>query len=254
MTREEAAEQLKSIIEVSKKNERNEKEIDGYDEEALEMAIDALIDIEQINEIISAPFQESALKYQMIRDIVGGKDNTITTGQHCKDCECGKPDLSTWGTSRIPNHYTVYYGSSNTWSIKDVADTLVKHGLIAEQEPCEDCISRQAVLDAIDAEAWAFCDYLIRENRNDEQKPVSHFADNLRDRIGNDLLSVTPAQKRGRWIDDAIGVECFGYAIGVMCSECGKWYENTETFRREMHYCPNCGARMVEPQESEGEG
>lgn len=27
---------------------------------------------------------------------------------------------------------------TDTWSIKDVADTLAKHGLIVEQEPCED--------------------------------------------------------------------------------------------------------------------
>lgn len=38
---------------------------------------------------------------------------------------------------------------TDTWSIKDVADTLAKHGLIEEQEPCEDCISRQEVIDTI---------------------------------------------------------------------------------------------------------
>lgn len=41
---------------------------------------------------------------------------------------------------------------TDTWSIKDVADTLEKHGLIAEQEPCEDCISRQAVIEL--CEGW----------------------------------------------------------------------------------------------------
>ena len=35
--------------------------------------------------------------------------------------------------------------SDDTWSIKDVANTLAKHGLIAEQEPCEDAVSRQTV-------------------------------------------------------------------------------------------------------------
>lgn len=63
-----------------------------------------------------------------------------------------------------------------------------------EQEPCGDCISREAVLKAIDAKAWEFCDYLISNGRNDEQKPVSHFADNLRECVG-DLPSVTPQQK-----------------------------------------------------------
>ena len=62
------------------------------------------------------------------------------------------------------------------------------------QEPCEDAVSRQAVLDIIDAEAWAFCDYLIREGRNDEQMPVSHVTSNIRERIGDkdELPSVQP--------------------------------------------------------------
>lgn len=37
-----------------------------------------------------------------------------------------------------------------TWGIKDVADCFEKHKLI-EQEPCEDSISRQAVLDIVDS-------------------------------------------------------------------------------------------------------
>lgn len=47
---------------------------------------------------------------------------------------------------------------TDTWSIKDVADTLSKHGLIADQEPCDDAISRQAVLDGIEElkkSSWA---------------------------------------------------------------------------------------------------
>lgn len=40
---------------------------------------------------------------------------------------------------------------TDSWSIKDVADTFKKHGLIREQEPCEDAISRQAAIDAEDS-------------------------------------------------------------------------------------------------------
>jgi len=39
---------------------------------------------------------------------------------------------------------------TDTWSIKEVADTFKKHGLIREQEPCDDAISRDAVLSIID--------------------------------------------------------------------------------------------------------
>lgn len=31
---------------------------------------------------------------------------------------------------------------TDTWSIKDVADTLTEHGLMTEQESCKDCIER----------------------------------------------------------------------------------------------------------------
>lgn len=35
------------------------------------------------------------------------------------------------------------------------------------------------------------------------------------------------------------------------CSCCNIWYLNEHLLRNS--YCPNCGAKMVEPQESEGE-
>jgi len=61
----------------------------------------------------------------------------------------------------------------------------------------------------------------------------------------NNVPSVTPQEPRkGHWIDDK-------------CSVCGKgtedlissreWYKN-----EEPNFCPFCGAKMVEPQESEG--
>ena len=45
--------------------------------------------------------------------------------------------------------------------------------------------------------------------------------------------------KTGHWIEDENEME-------VWCSECGE--ENDDCSK----YCPNCGAKMVEPQESEG--
>lgn len=117
-----------------------------------------------------------------------------------------------------------------------------------EKEPCGDCISRQVVLEAIDAKAWEFCDYLIREGRNDEQKPVSHFADNLRECVGEDLPPVTPQPKVGRWIMSDDGL------YRPICNRCAahpwKGYiptveEATEAFK----YCPTCGAKMQEVEE-----
>lgn len=78
-----------------------------------------------------------------------------------------------------------------------------------EQEPCDDAVSRQTVIDMMN--------YGILE-------------DNIKD-----LLPVIPKEKTGKWIGDK-------------CSNCGNeraWYGNNPLF------CPDCGAKMIELQESE---
>ena len=47
--------------------------------------------------------------------------------------------------------------------------------------------------------------------------------------------------KTGHWIDHQEG-----RWIYAKCSECGTVHDT------RTNYCPNCGCRMVEPQESEG--
>ena len=120
---------------------------------------------------------------------------------------------------------------------KEALDMAIK---ALEQDPCGDCISREAVLKAIDAKAWEFCDYLISKGRNDEQKPVSHFADNLRECVGEDLPSVTAQPKMGRW--KRINKEKYvQHAMSYYrCSECG------EEIIGKHNYCPMCGCKMQE--------
>lgn len=111
---------------------------------------------------------------------------------------------------------------TDTWSIKDVADTLAKHGLIAEQEPCEDCISRQAVIDTIYHECSG-------ENLDIDFSKVL-----LLQRKIKALPSVNP-QKIGHWIrqtDD--------YHDYYECEQCGIAVGLDDV----KNYCPNCGARM----------
>ena len=112
----------------------------------------------------------------------------------------------------------------NTWNEKK-CDEIIK---ALEQELCVDAISRQAVLEAIDAKAWEFCDYLISKNRNDEQKPVSHFADNLRECVREELPSVKPQPKTGYIsIDDAMSV-----FDDFMCGEVDE--DGTDTFLKML--------------------
>jgi len=102
---------------------------------------------------------------------------------------------------------------------------------IEKQEPCEDCISRQYLVDK--AVSWD-----------------KHFADGIRYVALTDILNAPPVQpqtkqRTGRWTDDK-------------CSVCGKGIEDLidshEWYRNEQpNFCPFCGVKLVEPQESEDE-
>lgn len=104
-----------------------------------------------------------------------------------------------------------------------------------EQEPCgkdinvpaTDAISRQAVLDGLASIAKA-------KARSDAQKSlmgrVMFFTEQL--------PPVTPKPKTGHWIPSHVPE-----SILDECSECG-FSCGAFTF----NYCPNCGAKMVEPQ------
>lgn len=76
---------------------------------------------------------------------------------------------------------------------KTLAHKILERGI--SLPPHGRLIDADVVMTMIDAEAWSFCDYLIREGRYDEQKPVSHFSDNLRDRISEDAPTIIEADK-----------------------------------------------------------
>ena len=99
-----------------------------------------------------------------------------------------------------------------------------------EQEPCEDAISRQAVLNKI-------LKFSATAGRSVSVKGLWTEV--------NDLPSVTPRQKTGHWIrvdkDKCKCDQCEVVSFIAM-------YPNGD-----INYCPNCGAKMVGPQESEEE-
>jgi rubrerythrin len=96
----------------------------------------------------------------------------------------------------------------------------------------EDLISRQAVLDILDGMVK---DY-INENDFDKAQGVAWV------KVQN-LPSVS-TEKTGHWIDQGYKEEW--WEEYYKCSNCGAGIVGRD------NYCPNCGARMVEPQESEG--
>lgn len=130
-----------------------------------------------------------------------------------------------------------------------IADGYCHHTNVAKElaklpsvnpQPYEDAISRQAVFDALDNHKYSneFCEkHHIDWSIN---LSMAHIA-------VNDLPPVTPRQKYGKWIKQTLSVKPFGEDT-VLCDQCAFMTDKDSMY----NYCPNCGARMIEPQESEG--
>lgn len=91
-----------------------------------------------------------------------------------------------------------------------------------EKEPCEDCISRQAVEEI----TWEMPNY------TDALNVLTEVRDKVRV-----LPSVTPQQKVGKWI--RVDKD------KLKCSECEIIHFIAQYTRSaNINYCPNCGAKM----------
>ena len=95
-----------------------------------------------------------------------------------------------------------------------------------EQQPCDDAISRQAVIDGLISIAKT-------KAKSDAQKSlmgrVMFFVEKL--------PSVTPQQKVGRWIEHINNGMHY-----IECPKCSSWFLRMYLTRNS--YCPNCGAKM----------
>ena len=58
--------------------------------------------------------------------------------------------------------------------------------------------------------------------------------------------SVKQEPKTGHWIEQTLSVKPFGEDT-VLCDQCAFLTDRDNTY----NYCPNCGAKMIEQQESE---
>lgn len=122
--------------------------------------------------------------------------------------------------------------------------------LRVEQEPCDDVVSRQAVLEIVNNPLNIRLDEIIKKLPPVRpQETVTEFADRCREcgaKYGK-LLKQEP--NTGHWI----GIDEEPHE-DYECDKCG-YVVSTYTANIEPHteykYCPNCGARMFEPQESE---
>lgn len=94
-----------------------------------------------------------------------------------------------------------------------------------EIEPCEDCISRQAVLNTLFYKSDNNCEVVLNKE--------------LQDRI-KALPSVTPQPKMGRWID----IDCQSYTWQIKCPYCNHSRSMMSTQGIYPNYCENCGRKM----------
>lgn len=144
-------------------------------------------------------------------------------------CKCEHDDFFFADKGNQKGIYCSYCGKWLKWADKDEQNLTLKPIEALEQQPCDDCISRQAVHDVL-KKHWL-------------SGTVAH---RVIDEIGlsiNALPPVTPKEKEktGHWIrvtDKA------GYLVWE-CDKCG-WQQKFNT-----NFCPDCGTKMVEPQESE---
>ena len=118
------------------------------------------------------------------------------------------------------NDTVAAFGTNISLMCKDILDYL-------EQEPCEDCIRREAVDTLVDELAGAISDERCCLPRGRSTATI------MQDIL--DLPSVTPKQRVGHWI--------FPNPSTKMICECSLCGGNGRAFGKD-NYCPTCGARM----------
>lgn len=128
-----------------------------------------------------------------------------------------------------------------------------------EQQPCEDCISREALKRKLQEHHDFFIDaYDGFSNMSQNDKSRVDEIINCIAMVVNEP-SVTPNKKIGHWIEENINE----WSRKVFCSKCGctspfEHINNGDIYSasgygviNKTKFCPNCGANMIEPQESE---
>lgn len=120
-----------------------------------------------------------------------------------------------------------FKGNTGMAELSQAFDVAIK---ALEQEPCEDCISREAV----EKITWEESSYI---------DPINALTE-VREKV-RALPPVTPQPKVGRWIAE---INDYGEVMGWHCDKC---YEDSGfTTTCKWDFCPNCGAKM-EVEENE---
>ena len=144
-------------------------------------------------------------------------------------------------TEVIEKHLANYQKRAEEY--RQLAEWLRDYKQLKKQEPCEDAISRQAVLDLCDKKTRYDILYEYYEGkkciRGWNEGKIINFTQLMQ------LPSVIPQSKTGHWIImDIEDCELFM----AKCSECGEIVDSRMISKSP--YC-HCGAKMVDLQENE---
>lgn len=220
MTREEVIKCLKSLLEVRRKYGAMQTMKD--EAQCLDMAIKAL----EQERSMSAEITQYRHDCKKLMEENERLKKALEQESYV-DCISRQAALDTFGLSERSRKYGGDHSGYDTIMLYEVQDALEALPSVNTQEPCEDCISRQAVLDGLASIAKV-------KARSDAQKSlmgrIMFFVEQL--------PPVTPEEKTGKWIDDEFGSKC---------SRCGT-YTHLDKFDRPMKfkYCSMCGAKMKE--------
>lgn len=104
-----------------------------------------------------------------------------------------------------------------------------------KQEPCEDCVSREALYDAIsDLTYWHFENGRLITGGGGNKTETVYKVDDVT-RLTHILPPVTPQPETGHWVNID--------ATHSKCDRCGAIFEIVSE-NGGANYCPNCGVKM----------
>ncbi len=120
-----------------------------------------------------------------------------------------------------------------------LAEWLKDYKRLLEQQPCEDCISREETKQFL---------YERIDRLNDDE--LYDIFSKIIDDMYNELPSVTPQPKMGRWMTWKEAGNDIPSETRFECSVC---HDAAQTLCNGLDllstYCPNCGAKMQEVKE-----
>ncbi len=131
-------------------------------------------------------------------------------------------------------------------------DQKVLDSVIPDQEPCENCISRQAVINTIHKTIYGFFDVVDDDSEepiNDKDKLLLSINKGISNAVKALPLAI-PQPKMGRWMLKRIfPTKLYDEHLNEYeCSECSRGIRCTESQLVNYPYC-HCGAKMQEVKE-----